>query len=353
MIGRRAETFAGFVVMLAVALVASSSARAKDAVRVAEGPYISGGGLYIAQQKGYFDKLDLAVEIKRFEEGSLALPAMIAGEIDITFLPAAANLFNSVAKGAPIVVFLDRSNNRAGRAYSATSITQELYDQGIHTVADFAKLKGKKAGVNALGSINQYTLSLCLIKAGLNPATDVQWIVNVPQPDLMKMLGQRQVDVIDVAYNIAKFAENNHWGPIAYTGDEVAPGGQIATYAVRKEFLAQHREVLVRWVMAYLQAAKEFNAAAADPAHHTDIVEILAKNTVLNKPELVTAIAPHWSYLNEDGQPNVDSIMAMQDFWSGRYYHFVDKKVTREQLFDLTVARDASDRLMREKPFGP
>jgi len=341
-----------WLLVLFAAFVPRIEAWGKDQVRVAEGPFITGGGLFVAQAKGYFDRQDIAVEIRKFEDGALALPTLIAGELDITFLPAAANLFNSVAKGAPVVVFLDRGNNKAGRAYSATSVSQELADQGIRTLGDFAKLKGKRAGVAALGSINQYTLSLGLIKAGLNPATDVQWIINVPQPDLMKMLGQRQVDVIDVAYNIAKFAENSHWGPIVYTGDAVASGGQIATYAVRKDFLAQHRDVLVRWVMAYLQGAREFNGAAGDPLHHTDIVEILAKNTVLNKPELVTAIAPHWAYLNEEGRPNVESIMSMQDFWSGPYYHFIDKKVTQEQLFDLTIARDANTRLARENPFA-
>jgi NitT/TauT family transport system substrate-binding protein len=111
--------------------------------------------------------------------------------------------------------------------------------------------------------------------------------------------------------------------------------------------------VVVRWALAYLQAAKEFNAAAADPDKYPDIVSILAKNTVLNKPELVKAIAPNWSYINENGIPNVESVMEMQDFWSGPYFKFVEKKVSREQLFDLTIAKEAKERLEREKPFGP
>jgi hypothetical protein len=45
--------------------------------------------------------------------------------------------------------------------------------------------------------------------------------------------------------------------------------------------------------------------------------------------------------------------MGMQDFWSGRYFTFVEKKVTQEQLFDLSVAKEAKARLDREKPFGP
>ena len=72
----------------------------------------------------------------------------------------------------------------------------------------------------------------------------------------------------------------------------------------------------------------------------------------LNKPELVRAIAPNWSYFNEDGMPLVDSIMEMQDFWSGRYFSAVERKVTREQLFDLDVAREAQARLAKEQPFA-
>ncbi len=137
------------------------------------------------------------------------------------------------------------------------NVRQELYDQGIKTVKDFAKLKGKKIGVGASGSINQYNTSRALQAAGLDPGKDVVWI----------------------------------------------------------------------------------------------IVDILAKNTALNKPELVKAIAPFWSYVSEDGIPQVDSILRMQDYWND-YYTFVERKVPREQLFDLSVAREAKARLDREKPFG-
>ena len=81
--------------------------------------------------------------------------------------------------------------------------------------------------------------------------------------------------------------------------------------------------------MAYLQGVKEFNAAAAAPDQHPDIVAILARTTALNKPELVKAIAPHWSYINEDGMPPVDSIMEMQDYWSGKYFTSSRRKCRR------------------------
>jgi NitT/TauT family transport system substrate-binding protein len=109
---------------------------------------------------------------------------------------------------------------------------------------------------------------------------------------------------------------------------------------------------VIRWAMAYLQGVKEFNAAAVAPDQHMDIVDILARTTALNKPELIKAIAPHWSYVNEDGMPPVDQIMKMQDFWSGDKFHYVEKKVTTDQLFDLSIAKEAKERLEREKPFA-
>ena len=107
---------------------------------------------------------------------------------------------------------------------------------------------------------------------------------------------------------------------------------------------------MVRFAMAYLQGVKEFNAAAEAPDKHEDIVKILADSTFLKKPELVKAIAPHWSYTSEDGAPNVKSVMAMQDYWSD-YFHYVEKKVTADQLFDLSIAKEAKARLDKENPF--
>jgi NitT/TauT family transport system substrate-binding protein len=334
------------------ATLAGEPARAADRIRVADGPFITGGAFYVAREKGYFQKLGLEIDTKIFMDGAMAVPSLVSGELDLTFMTANASLFNSIAKGAPIVVILDRGHNRPGFAYTLVNVTQALYDQGVKSMADFAKLKGKKMGVGALGSINQYNLAHALIKAGLDPAKDVQWVVNVSQPDLMKMLGQGQVDATDLAWQFGVFAEQNKWGPIVATGDQMVPGAAIGMFVARKDFLEKNRDAVIRFAVAYLHAAKEFNAAAKAPDQHPDIVEILAKNTALNKPELVKSIAPHWSYVNEDGMPLVDSIMDMQDFWSGKYFNFVEKKVTREQLFDLNVAKEAKARLDRDKPFG-
>jgi NitT/TauT family transport system substrate-binding protein len=333
------------------AFAATSAARADDVIRVGEGPFITGGGFFVAKEKGYFKKMGIDAQVKSYNDGAFAVPSLISGEIDISFMTANASLFNSIAKGAPIVIVLDRGHNKPGYGYQSVNVTQELYDQGVKSAADFAKLKGKKIGVGALGSVNQYNTARALQKAGLDPRKDVEWVTNVPQPDLMKMLGQKQVDAVDLAYQFGFFAQNNKWGPIVANGDQIEPNNSIGVYAANSNFLKAKRDVLVRFAIAYLQGVKEFDVAATEPDKHPDILEILAKNTFLNKPELVKAIAPYWSYSSEDGVPQFDSIMAMQDYWAN-YFTFVEKKVSREQLFDLTIAKEAKTKLDTDRPFG-
>ncbi len=341
----------GALLGAAVLALSAAASQAADVLRIGEGPFITGGGFLVANEKGYFKKMGLDVQPRMFIDGQQAVPALIAGELDLTFMTANASLFNSIARGAPLVVILDRGNNKEGRGYTVINVSKQMADAGIKSIVDFGKLKGKKIGVSGTGSINQYMFSLALQKAGLDPRKDVEWVTNVPQPDLMKMLGQGQIDGTDLAYQFGFFAEKNGWGPMIETGDKLDPGGTIGVYASRKEVLQNKRDALVRFAMAYLQGAKEFNAAATDPDKHKDIVEILARTTALKNPETVRAIAPNWSYVNEDGQPNVASIMKMQDYWAD-YYKLIETKVKPEQMFELSIAKEAVQRLEKEKPFA-
>ena len=94
----------------------ATQSRAADVIRIGEGPFISGGGFYIAKAKGYFTKVGIEFQMREFADGALAMPSFISGELDMSFMTANASLFNSIAKGAPIQIILDRGNNRAGRA---------------------------------------------------------------------------------------------------------------------------------------------------------------------------------------------------------------------------------------------
>jgi len=203
----------------------------------------------------------------------------------------------------------------------------------------FRQAQGKEIRRRRRRSINQYNLAQGLLKAGLDPAKDVQWTVNVPQPTSCACWG-RPVDVTDLAYQFGLFAQNNKWGPIIANGDQIAPNAAIATFAVRKDYLARNRDAVIRWSMAYLQGVKEFNAAAKDPSKHPEIIEILAKNTALNKPELVRAIAPNWGLHQRGRRAGGRLDHGHAGLLEREVFQFRGEEVTQEQLFDLSVAKE-------------
>jgi NitT/TauT family transport system substrate-binding protein len=77
--------FTGAAFGIGLGLIASlaSGVRAADVIRVGEGPFITGGGFYVANERGYFKKMGLEVEVKKFNDGALAVPAKLARELDI------------------------------------------------------------------------------------------------------------------------------------------------------------------------------------------------------------------------------------------------------------------------------
>ena len=75
-------------------------------IRMGFAPYISAGPYYIAQAKGYFKKLNIEIEPSSHVDGSLSMPALAAGELDITGATLSAGLFNLMSKGngpAPVL----------------------------------------------------------------------------------------------------------------------------------------------------------------------------------------------------------------------------------------------------------
>jgi NitT/TauT family transport system substrate-binding protein len=186
--------------------------------------------------------------------------------------------------------------------------------------------------------------------AGLDPATDVQWQTSVPQPDIVKQLGQKQVDVAEITYHLAHLAQKQGVCRIMLSRDEILPDSQTAMQTARDEMLQRRRDVVVRYAMALIHAGRLFNQVAGDPGKHPDMLKLIVKSILPRDEELLKAVAPHWEWIAEDGRPNIDSVMAQQDFWANTF-KFVEHKVPRERVFDAEIAKEATQRLAADKPF--
>jgi NitT/TauT family transport system substrate-binding protein len=337
--------------VLLAALLAFATPAAADTIHMGETPYLSGGGFFLAKAKGYFGKLGLDIDTKIFIDGAMAVPGLVSGELDLTAVTASAGLFNSIAKGAPMVIFLDRGSNAHGHGITLITASPAMVAAGLTSLKEFALLKGKKIGVGALGSINQYEAGIALQRAGLDPVKDVTWTSNVSQPDLVKMQGRDLLDAEDLAYQFGVFAEQQNMGKIVATFRDLTPDTQVGMYAVRKDYLAAHRDNVIRYAMAYIQGARDFNQVAEHPDQHPAELQMLADAVASGKADFIKGFAPYWGWAAEDGAPNIASILAQQDFWVD-VFHTVPTKIKEAEMFDPSIAREATERLTREHPFG-
>lgn len=312
-------------------------------------PLISSGPIFIAVAKNYFQKVNLDVDIKYFADGALAIPALIAGEIDCTVSTLNAGLFNAVSKGAPYKLILDRGSEKPGHGSMTIAASNAMVEAGMTAVNKMALLKGKRIAIQAPGGIDQYLLGLGVQRAGLDPRNDVSWNSGLAYPDIVKSIGAGQTDCANVPVPLGFLVEKNKFGKLVFSGYDIEPNTQLGCWAMSQKFLASNKSAAVRFAMAHTYAGRMFNKAAAEK--DPDIIKIISEATKV-PPPLIEAAAPRWTWYTDDGMPNIDSCMAQGKFWTDTMKMVSGGSVTKEQLFDLSPAVEANAALAKNNPFA-
>jgi NitT/TauT family transport system substrate-binding protein len=307
---------------------------------------ISSGPIFIAEARKLFDRVNLDVELSYFADGALAMPALVAGEIDLTASTLNAGVFNTVAKGAPFKLILDRGMEKPGFG-SMTIVASNAMAEAGYKVGKGAMLKGKRIAIQAPGSIDQYLLGREAMKAGLDPRSDLDWSSGLPYPEIIKIMGAGQADAAQIPVPLAFLAERNNAGKIVGTGADIEPNTQLACWVMSSAFLSANRSAAVRFAMVHTHAARLFTKAAA--AKDAEVIKIISDATKVPAP-LIERAAPRWTWYDDDGMPNVESVMAQFKFLS-QNMRLVSGTVTPEMLFDLSPAKDAAAQLKSANPF--
>src|SRR6185295_6405398 len=170
----------------ALSFVASAPAilRAQEKptkIRIGLVRLISSGPIFIAEARKFFEKVNLDAELTYFADGALAMPALVAGELDLTATTLNAGLFNTVSKGAPFKLILDRGSEKPGHGSMTIVASNDMYEQGYRSAK----------------------------KAGLNPKTDLNWSSGMPYPDMIKLMGAGRADAANIPVPLAFLAEKN------------------------------------------------------------------------------------------------------------------------------------------------
>lgn len=334
-----------------MSLAAPMVARARDRfmepalVRVGYAPYIAAGPFFIAQAKGYFRTLKLHIEASSHVDGSLSLPALAAGELDVTGAPLSAGLFELVGHGAPVSLFMERGREAPGRGSNAIFVSSTLYERGFRDADGYRHAAGAAIAVSSRGSIAHYLHLRGLERAGLS-AADVEWHWGMPPQVSVPLMREGRIGIVNLPVPGAYAAELEGAGRIAAWSDDIAPDAVLACGVANERFLSERHSALVRYCMAMMQGGREFLEAArtGDPA----TVRILAEGTRL-PPQAIDAMRPRWTMPVADGLPDWEPILAQQAFWTRA--GMLEREVPRERLFKLAAVKEAWQRYNENNPF--
>ena len=274
---------------LAFVVLLPSMARAQlETVKLGDLAAISNVAIYIAIEKGFFKEQGINTEISNFDSAAKMVPALVAGELEVSVGSASAGLFNAVAQQAPFRIVADKGQTREGYGFSLLAVRKDLVDSG--QVKTFRDLKGKKIAILAKGNIQHYLVGKMAEEVGLT-INDVE-LSFLGAPNQVTAF---ETKAIDAAYAVepwvARFTERG----VAVrfrTPDQVKGLGavQIGVIIYSGKFINERRQVAQRWMNGYLKAAELFHKnGVKDP----EIAAILEKYTKVPAKVIQAAIPPY------------------------------------------------------------
>jgi ABC-type nitrate/sulfonate/bicarbonate transport system substrate-binding protein len=198
--------------------------------------------LWIADQAGFFKKHGLDVQLVYISAGSVIIPAILSGQVDIANMSSAPAL-TAWSRGAELTTVGVTSNRLLHVVMAGGSIKKP------------EDLKGKKIGSDRYGSLSDLVLREALRHYNLAPDRDVAVIQTGGLPERLGALKIGAVDGAIVAGDTAFEAEKLGFHkvidlsqlPIRYPG---------STIVVSRSFLSGKRDVVKRFLRGWIEGIK-------------------------------------------------------------------------------------------------
>ena len=225
--------------------------------------------VYLGQAEGFFEGEGLTLEIQIVQGGAAAIPALVAGDLDITF-GNYVSFFLASSQDVDLRIIAEQ--NRATPGFSSI---MTLPDSGI---SDPTALEGKRLAVNTLANVAEITSRAQIKDAGGDP--DAVEYIEIPFPDMIATLERGDVDAIFAVEPFATLATQQLQAvEVANPYGGRLEGFPVAGFQATTEFAEQNPNTIAAFQRAMVNASQ---MAADDPEA---VVEILPTYTTLT-PEL-------------------------------------------------------------------
>jgi len=318
------------------------AAHAADKVTIGIVNAVSDGTLFIAQEKGYFKAEGIEAEFVAFDTGAKMVAPMGAGQLDVGGGAASAGLYNAVDRGIRIKIVADKATNVKGAPFQSFMVRKELVDKGqVKTLAD---LKGRKIAITGAGGSDASVLNEAMKSVGLKYSDVEKVYLGFPQhaPAFQNGAIDGSITTEPTTTNIQRLG-----AAVMLTGnDAFYPNAQTATIMFSGDFAEKRRDVAVKFIKAYLRAARDFNDALVNGKLQgpggDELAAILAKYTVIKDVNVLRNMV--MAGVNSNGAVNEESMRKDLAFFK-EIGDVTSAKVSVEQVVDQSFVAEATKAL--------
>jgi len=266
--------------------------------RLYAGPTLVGLG------RGYFAAQGLDVSITEVV-GRTGIELLAKDELDVTPLGPGFYFFSLWNPDRPMMLVADQGRQAPGRGSGAIVARPELVERGL--LKDYSDLRGKRLGISPDRGDHDWLTFASALRRGNLTFDDVQVVITDFGDARHKALANGEIDASTVG-RLSSIIEGRDSGAFVVWKHEyeVQPGRQQFAVMFGHRFWSQRPDNARRYVLAYLQGARDYYRAFEQDIDREVIVDVLAAQSGYPRQAVARDMVP--TALDPNGFLSVEAI---------------------------------------------
>jgi len=295
---------------------------------------------FVAQELGYFEELGLDIELMLFRSGDPMIAPLSLGQLDVGGGETGPALINAFNQGLDVRVVSGLTSQAEGFGAVPLLVRTDLFESGAVTTP--GDLSGMRVAVNIERGNAEFLLASGLEQFGLS-VEDVE-LITIPFPEMPAALANEAVDAAILPHPLAGTPLREGDAVVLMEGHEMANDPQNGVIYFGQRLLEEeNREVGIRFLMAYLQAARDLQDTEEATFRENDaVVSAILEWTNVPEPAVRGGVT---YFFDPNGGINLDSTEDIVSYHVNNGYTEADELPDFGALIASDMLEEALERV--------
>jgi NitT/TauT family transport system substrate-binding protein len=257
----------GIVLSTGLGAVNESAGQSSSLTAFYTAPVVSMAPMWIAKEAGFFKKQGLDVKLVFIASGPMGTTAILSGDVDVGIIGGFAPI-RAIVGGAKNLVMIGQSKNRMTGAIV-----------GKKDIASVQDLKGKRLGIDRIGSNPDMFTQASLARFNIDPLKDLQYIQLGSIGNGIPALKAGTIDAVSTSTPHDLFAQRLGFKVILDITAMKIPLASTVLLSARNTVERKHAD-LAKFMRAYAEAVHYFLT------NKEGTIQIVAKYTKVEDREV-------------------------------------------------------------------